>query len=131
MSLSDPIADFLTRIRNALKARHRYVEAPHSKLKASIAALLEKKGYVEKVLVDDEKKTIRVFLKYSKTTREPIIQGLKRVSRPGVRQYVGYKDIPRVLSGLGLAVLTTPKGIVDGESARNEKLGGEVLCYVW
>ena len=131
MALSDPIADFLTRIRNALKARHRYVEAPHSKLKVAIAQLLEKKGYVEKVLVDDNQRTIRVFLKYSKVTRDPIIQGLKRISKPGVRQYVGHKDIPRVLSGLGLAVLTTPKGVICGETARAEKLGGEILCYVW
>lgn len=131
MTISDPIADFLTRIRNALKAKHRYVDIPFSKMKASIAGVLEKKGYVEKILVDADKKLIRVYLRYSRGTRESVIQGLKRVSKPGVRHYVGCTEIPRVLSGLGLAILTTPKGIIDGEEARKARVGGEVLCYVW
>lgn len=131
MTISDPIADFLTRIRNALKAKHRYVDIPFSKMKASIAEVLEKRGYVEKILLDAERRVIRVYLKYSKGTRASVIQGLKRVSKPGVRYYVGSSEIPRVLSGLGLAILTTPKGVVDGEEARRSKIGGEVLCYVW
>ncbi len=131
MTISDPIADFLTRIRNALKAKHRYVDIPFSKMKESIAHVLESKGYVEKILVDNERKTIRVYLRYARGTRDSIIQGLKRVSKPGVRHYVGATEIPRVLSGLGLAILTTPKGVLDGEDARKSKVGGEVLCYVW
>jgi len=131
MTISDPIADFLTRIRNALKAKHRFVDIPFSKMKASIAEVLEKRGYVDRILVDAERKLIRVYLKYSRGTRDSVIQGLKRVSKPGVRHYVGSTEIPRVLSGLGVAILTTPKGVVDGEEARKSKIGGEVLCYVW
>jgi len=100
-------------------------------MKASIAEVLEKRGYVDRILVDAERKLIRVYLKYSRGTRDSVIQGLKRVSKPGVRHYVGSTEIPRVLSGLGVAILTTPKGVVDGEEARKSKIGGEVLCYVW
>lgn len=130
MTTSDPIADFLTRIRNAILARHRYIDLPVSKVRKALAKLLQEQGYIEKFLVDDEHRKMRVFLKYSEG-RRPVITGLKRISRPSLRRYVSYKDIPRLHGGMGTPILSTPMGIVDGETARKNKVGGEMLCYVW
>lgn len=130
MSINDPISDLLTRIRNAKLAKHRFVEVPKSKTLLSILNILAEKGFVEKVLVNEEKKVVRAYLRYA-SGRESVISELKRVSSPGCRQYVGHTDIPRVLSGLGVAIVSTSKGIMDGEKARALKVGGELLCVVW
>lgn len=131
MALSDPISDLLTRIRNGRQAKHRFVDIPLSKMNRAIVDILMKKGYVSNILENEEKRKIRVFLRYHRGNREAFIQGLKRVSRPGVRYYVGYKEIPSILNGLGSAILSTPKGVLDGDEARHQKVGGELLCYVW
>jgi small subunit ribosomal protein S8 len=130
MSLSDPIADFLTRIRNAKDAKHRHVDMDLSTVRLNLVKVLHKKGFIENFLVDDKKKIMRIVLKYGQA-RQPVINGLKRVSMPSLRRYTGYKDIPRVLGGMGIAILSTPHGIVDDETARNLKVGGELICYVW
>jgi len=126
----DPIADFLTRIRNALRAKHRYVDAPMSKIKLGVAKVLEEQGFVKDIVVNEEKKLVRVYLKYD-SSRTPVVHQLKRISRPGLRRYVGHKDIPRVLGGMGLAIVSTNEGVIDGETAREKKLGGEILCTIW
>lgn len=131
MALSDTVADLLTRIRNAKDAKHKYVDVVFSKMNQAIIDVLKQKGFVNNFLVNEKKYAIRVFLKYEKNSREAVIHGLKRMSRPGIRRYVGYKDIPKVLSGLGTAILSTPSGIIDGEKAREMKIGGELLCLVW
>lgn len=128
--LHDPIADLLTRVRNAQKQRHRYADIPYSKVKANIVKVLDECGFVKTHIVNEEKKLIRVMLKYS-SNRKPVVHGLKRVSKPSVRHYIGYQDIPRILGGMGIAILSTNRGIIEGESAREQKLGGEVLCYIW
>lgn len=128
---SDPIADLLTRIRNALTAKHRYVDVNLSKMNLAIIEVLKEKKYVNDFLKSDEKRLIRVFLRYDLATREPKIRGLKRASKPSLRRYVKHNEIPRVLSGLGTAILSTPKGVVDGKSAKSMKAGGELLCTVW
>ncbi|MCI0382514.1 MAG: 30S ribosomal protein S8 [Chlamydiae bacterium] len=128
--MNDPISDFLTRIRNAQKQTHRFIDVPLSKQKLHIAKVLQKQGFIENVLVNDEKKKMRIFLKYS-TDRMSILSGLRRISSPGLRKYVSYKKIPKIFGGLGIAVLSTPKGIIDGETARELKVGGELLCYIW
>lgn len=128
--LHDPISDFLTRIRNALHQRHRYVDIPLSKQKVSIAEVLEKQGFIHQVIVNQEKKVVRLVLKYS-GKRMPVVHGLKRVSKPGVRRYTGHQGIPKILGGMGIAILSTNKGILEGEEARGQKLGGELLCYIW
>jgi small subunit ribosomal protein S8 len=128
--LHDPIADLLTRIRNAKLAKHRFVDFRPSKLKVEIVKVLQAQGFVDKYLVDDEKGRARVFLKYA-DGRESVIRGLTRMSSPALRRYVGYRQIPRVFGGMGVAILSTPGGIVDGETARKQKLGGELLCLVW
>lgn len=130
MSFSDPIADLLLRMRNAKDARHRFVDVPFSQLKANIVHIMKEQGFVENFLVDEEKGQMRIFLKYA-NGREPVIQGLKRMSSPSLRRYVGYKRIPRVLNGLGVAIVSTPEGVIDGETARQKKIGGELLCLVW
>lgn len=130
MALSDPIADLLTRLRNAKEAKHRFVNVRYSKIKAEIARVLKETGYVENYLINEEKHLIRVYLRYA-NNRDPVIQGLKRVSRPGARYYVGVDEIPTVLGGMGIAVLSTPKGIISGQSAKQQKVGGELLCKVW
>jgi small subunit ribosomal protein S8 len=130
MALQDPVADLLTRIRNAKDARHRFVDFRPSKMKVEIVKILQQQGFIEKVLVDNENSRARVFLKYS-DGRESVIKGLKRVSSPSLRRYVGYKMIPRIYGGMGIAILSTPSGIIDGESARRMKLGGELLCLIW
>lgn len=127
---SDPISDMLTRIRNGGRAKLPIVEIPHSKLKESLAHLLKKEGYVSEVAVEGEKiKKIKVRLKYD--DRRPVIEGLRRISSPGLRNYTGASEIPRVRAGLGIAVLSTSQGIMSGREARKANLGGELLCYVW
>lgn len=130
--MNDPIADLLTRLRNASKARHRFVDLPHSKMKEAITKLLKEKGYVAQYLIKEVKGkgTIRIFLKYDRE-REPVINGLRRVSKPSLRRYVSYKEIPYVLGGIGTVVMSTSKGLIDGKSARLQKIGGEVVAYVW
>ncbi len=130
--MTDPIADLLTRIRNGCKARHRFIEIPHSKMKEEIVKVLKQKGFIAHYLIKEEKQkgTMRVFLKYT-DDRESIIQGMRRYSKPSLRKYVSHKDIPRVFGGLGIAIVSTSKGLMDGENARNEKLGGELLCLAW
>lgn len=130
MAQSDTIADLLTRLRNAVEARHRFVDLTVSKKRLSIIKVLEQQGFIEKFLINEEKHKVRIFLKYSQG-RDPVLQGLKRISSPGLRRYVGFQDIPKVYGGLGSAVVSTSKGVLDGETARKEKLGGELLCYVW
>ena len=130
MSFNDPISDLLTRIRNAKTAKHRYVDVPKSKELLSVLNILVEKGFVEKLLVNDDKRLIRAYLRYAQG-RASVITTLQRVSSPGRRCYVGYSDIPRVLSGLGIAIVSTSKGVVDGEKARSMKVGGELLCVVW
>lgn len=129
--MSDPIADLLTRIRNAGNALLPSVEIPHSKMKESIAHILKREGYVSDVAVEGAvaKKKIKVKLKYE--GRKSVIDGLKRVSTPGLRRYVGSDEIPRVRNGMGTAILSTPAGILTGHEARRQNVGGELLCYVW
>jgi small subunit ribosomal protein S8 len=128
--MHDPIADLLTRIRNARLAKHRYVDFRLSAMKLIIVKVLLEQGFVDNYLVNDEKGEGRVFLRYT-NGRDPVIQGLKRVSSPGLRRYVTYREIPKVLGGMGAAILSTPKGVLDGETARKMKVGGELLCLVW
>jgi len=130
MAFNDPIAELLTKIRNAKDAQHRYVDLSFSKIKVKILEHLKNHGFVENFLVNEKDFKIRVFLRYTKA-REPVIRGLKRVSTSGLRRYVGYREIPRVFNGMGLAILSTPQGILDGETARNLKVGGEIVCTVW
>jgi len=131
MATTDPVADFLTRIRNAGKAKHRRVDIPASKLKKALAQLLLEKKFVSDVTLLEDKKqgVLRISLKYHQG--KPVIAGLRRVSRPGIRKYVGCDELPRVLNGLGMAVISTPKGIMSDAQARAAKLGGEVVAYIW
>jgi small subunit ribosomal protein S8 len=130
--MTDPIADMLTRIRNASKAKLEKVDIPSSKLKLEIAKILKDEGYIKnlKMVKDRRQGVIRVYLKYT-DEEAPVIQGIRRVSRPGNRVYVGNDRIPRVLAGLGTAILSTPKGVQTGKQARKNNVGGEVLCHVW
>ena len=128
MSMADPIADMLTRIRNASKVEHQLVEVPRSRIKLEILKLLLDEGFVSGLEVNDS--TIKVRLKYDQG-RSCVIQGLKRVSTPGRRHYVGKDNIPYVRNGLGVAILTTPQGVLTDRAARHAGVGGEVLCYVW
>lgn len=132
---SDPIADLLTRIRNALMAEHTSVAIPYSRVKAAIAQILKEEGYVEDVTINEGEpfNVIDIKLKYwgKRRERRPVITSLKRVSKPGRRVYVGKNDIPWVLSGMGIAILTTPQGLMTGQQARRMGMGGEVICYVW
>ena len=128
--MTDPISDMLTRIRNAQRALLPNVVVPHSRIKESIALILRTEGYVTDVAVDSKAaKTIKLKLKYE--GKKSVIEGMRRVSRPGLRQYVGATEIPRVRGGLGVAVISTPEGVMTGNQARKKNLGGEVLCYVW
>ncbi len=133
--LSDPIADMLTRIRNAVMAGHATVAIPHSKMKMAIAQILKDEGFIEDVTLEEGKPApvMVIKLKYwgQRRERRPVITNLKRVSKPGRRVYVGKDEIPWVLSGMGIAILTTPKGIMTGQQAHRLGVGGEVLCYVW
>lgn len=130
--MTDPIADMLTRIRNALMARHDFVDVPASKLKLSLVQVLKREGYIRDYEVKSQgaKRTIRIHLAYT-DKREPVITGLQRVSKPGLRVYVQRREIPRVYGGLGIAILSTPQGVLTGQEARRRGVGGEVLCYVW
>ncbi len=132
MTTSDPIADMLTRMRNAMIARHSKVDVPASNLKADIARIMKEEGYILnfKIAEEGSRKTIKIYLKYN-TTNQPVITKLERVSRPGCRVYVGAREIPKVLGGLGINILTTPKGVMTGRAARKEGVGGELLCHVW
>lgn len=131
MAITDTVADLLTRIRNAKDAKHKYVDVNFSKLNKNIIDVMKDKGYLSNYLVNEKNYQIRIFLKYMKNTRDCVIHGLKRVSKPSLRSYVGYQDIPRVFSGLGIAILSTPSGVLEGEKAREIKAGGELLCLVW
>jgi len=134
MSLNDPIADMLTRIRNAQRGKLAATSMPFSKMKQAIAAALQEAGYIESASVEDignNKKVLHVVLKYKDKKRIPVIEGIERVSKPSCRIYVGTDEIPHVLGGLGTAILSTSKGIVTDRNARKQKLGGELLCYVW
>jgi small subunit ribosomal protein S8 len=132
MNSTDPIADMLTRVRNALKSRHQKVDVPASKLKSEIARILKEEGYIAnfKLAEEGSQRLIRIYLKYT-VTNIPAISHIERVSRPGCRVYVGSTDIPKVLGGLGVNILTTPRGVMSGKSARREGVGGELLCQVW
>ena len=130
----DPIADMLTRIRNAQRALLPAIELPHSKMKESIAHILKREGYVAEVSVDAKSKTasfktLKLKLKYQ--GKKSVIEGLRRVSRPGLRNYVGATEIPRVRGGLGVAVVSTPEGVMTGTQARKKNLGGELICFIW
>ena len=131
--MTDPIADYLTRLRNAIQAKHRVVEVPASNLKKEITKILFDKGYVLNYKFEDDgpQGTIKIALKYDAETKTSAIQCLKRVSRPGLRKYTGYKDMPRVINGLGIAIISTSKGVMTDKEAAELKIGGEVLCYVY
>jgi small subunit ribosomal protein S8 len=128
--MTDPISDMLTRIRNAGRALLPTVEMPHSRMKESLANILKQEGYVAEVVVEGKPfKKIKIRLKYQ--GKKSVIEGLRRISKPGLRHYVGAAEIPRVLSGMGVSVLSTPEGVMTGTQARKKNLGGELLCYVW
>ena len=131
MRLTDPVADMLARIRNAITARQQKVDVPASKLKTEIARILKEEGYIANYKAAEEEghKTLKIYLKYS--NNEAAISNVERVSRPGCRVYVRRSEIPRVLGGLGINILTTPRGVMTGRQARKEGLGGEVLCEIW
>ena len=132
--MTDPIADYLTRLRNAISAGHRVVEIPSSRLKQEITKVLFDKGYILNYKfedVDECRAIIKVALKYDLAQKTNAIKALKPVSRPGLRRYLGYRDLPRVLNGLGIAILSTSKGVMTDKEARDLKVGGEVLCYIY
>jgi small subunit ribosomal protein S8 len=130
--ITDPIADYLTRIRNAVKANHRIVEIPASNLKKGITKILFEKGYILNYKFEDDKKPamIKIALKYHPVTKLPAISEIRRVSRPGLRKYCGSDDLPRVLNGLGVAIISTSRGLITDKEARTLGVGGEVICYV-
>jgi len=132
MRLTDPVADMLTRIRNAISARHQKVDIPASKLKLEIARILKEEGYISNFKATEEEghRILRVYLKYA-NNNEAVISNVNRVSRPGCRVYVRRTEIPRVLGGMGINILTTPRGVMTGRQARKQGLGGELLCEVW
>jgi small subunit ribosomal protein S8 len=128
--MTDPISDMLTRIRNAHAALLPTVEIPHSKIKESIAGILKKEGFVSEVAVEGKpKKLIKIKLKY--TGKKGVIEGIRRISTPGLRNYVGSTEIPRVHNGLGISIISTSQGVMSGQDARKKNVGGELLCYVW
>ncbi len=133
MNMSDPIADMLTRIRNANTAKHDTVDVPASKMKTAIAEILYNEGYIAKydIVEDGNFKTIHITLKYGADKNEKVISGLKRISKPGLRFYVNSEEIPKVLGGLGVAIISTNKGVITDKEARKLGVGGEVLCFVW
>lgn len=132
MSMTDPVADLLTRIRNAAKESHDKVEIPASRLKANVVRVLKEEGYIKNFRLhrDEGKPMIKVFLKYA-DSGESVIRGIRRISRPGLRRYAGYEEMPRPLSGAGVAIVSTSKGVMTGNKARTQKIGGEILCEVW
>jgi small subunit ribosomal protein S8 len=132
--MTDPISDFLTRLRNAIKANHRIVEVPSSKLKKEITRVLFEKGYILNYKFEDvanHQGTIKIALKYHPVTKTSAIKNLERISRPGLRRYTGVETMPRVINGMGIAIVTTSKGVMTDKEARNQNVGGEVLCYVY
>lgn len=131
MNLTDPIADMLTRIRNANSASHEKVDIPYSKIKEQLANIMKEEGYIlnYKVISEGNKKTIRVYLKY--VGKERVIKGLKRISKPGRRVYTSVEDMPRVLGGLGVVMVSTSKGVITDRECRKQKAGGEIICYIW
>jgi small subunit ribosomal protein S8 len=133
MAMSDPIADMLTRIRNANSAKHNTVDIPASRVKEAICKILVSEGFVKgyEIVGDDIKKNIRVWLKYGRDKNEKVISGIRRISKPGLRVYAGSEDIPRVLNGMGIAIISTNKGIITDKTARQQKVGGEIIAYVW
>ena len=130
---TDPIADYLTRIRNAVKANHRVVEIPASNLKKEITKILFDQGYILSYKFDDSsvQGTIKIALKYNKETKEPVIKKIQRISKPGLRKYAGSDEMPRILNGLGIAIVSTSHGVMTGKQAHRENVGGELLCYVY
>lgn len=132
MQITDPIADMLTRIRNANSAKHETVDIPASNMKKAIAEILNEEGYIKsyQIIEDGKQDVIRIALKYS-PSKERVISGLKRVSKPGLRIYAGAEELPRVLKGLGIAIISTSKGVMTDKAARKENIGGEVLAFIW
>ena len=132
MNLTDPVADFLARVRNAIRSRQQKVDVPASKLKLEIARILKEEGFIAnfKATEEEGKKVLRVYLKYG-PNNDAVISSVQRISRPGCRVYVGRDEIPRVLGGMGINILTTPRGVMTGRDARKQGVGGEVLCEVW
>ena len=130
---TDTIADYLTRVRNAVSAGHRVVEIPASNLKKEITKILFDQGYILSYKFDDSsvQGTIKIALKYTKETREPVIKKLQRISKPGLRKYANSRELPRILNGLGIAIVSTSHGVMTGKQAQRENIGGEVLCYVY
>ena len=133
MTMSDPIADMLTRIRNAISAKHDTVDVPASRMKLAIADILQEEGYIKKydVIEEGSFKTIHIELKYGANKNERIISGIKRISKPGLRVYAGKEDMPRVLGGMGIAIVSTNQGVITDKKARELGVGGEVLAFVW
>ena len=131
--MTDPIADFITRIRNAVKANHRIVQIPASNLKKEMTKILKEKGYILDYKFEEDTKQglIKIALKYHPVTKVPAIRNLTRISKPGLRKYAGVEAMPRVINGLGIAILSTSKGVMTDKEAKTEKVGGEVLCYVY
>jgi small subunit ribosomal protein S8 len=131
--MTDPIADFLTRVRNAVRARHKVVEIPASNIKKAMAQILYEKGYILNYKIEDDglQGKIKIALKYNPESKAPAIKSITRVSKPGLRKYVGHEDLPRVLNGMGIAILSTSKGVMTDKEARLMKVGGEVVCFVY
>ena len=132
MSMTDPVADLLTRVRNATKERHEKLEVPASRLKANVVRVLKEEGYIKNFRLQREegRPVIKVYLKYT-DKGDSVIQGIKRISRPGLRKYSSYEEMPKPLSGAGIAIVSTSKGVMTGNRARTQKVGGEILCEVW
>ncbi len=132
MVLTDPVADMITRIRNASSVKHESVDIPCSKLKVEVARILKEEGYIReyKVIEDDKQGILRIYLKYG-PNKEKVLSGIKRISKPGLRVYANKEEIPRVLGGLGIAILSTSQGVMTDRAARKSNIGGEVICYVW
>jgi small subunit ribosomal protein S8 len=132
MVVSDPIADMLTRVRNANMAEKKIVSLPHSKIKSEVARLLKQEGFISDFSVEDNngKSILNLFLKYT-LEREPVIQGLRRISKPSCRRYTNAEEVPRVLGGIGIAILSTSSGLMTDSEAREKNIGGEILCYIW
>ncbi|MDR0854411.1 MAG: 30S ribosomal protein S8 [Clostridiales Family XIII bacterium] len=132
MTMTDPIADMLTRIRNANTAGHTSVDVPASKMKKSIAAILESEGYINgyEVIEDDKQGVLKIQMKYA-PNKQKVISGIKKISKPGYKVYVKAEDVPKVLGGLGIAIVSTSKGVISDKEARQQGIGGEVVCYVW
>ena len=130
---TDPIADYLTRVRNAIRANHRVVEIPASNLKKDMTKILFEQGYILSYKFDDSttQGTIKIALKYNSVTKEPVIKKIQRISKPGLRKYAGANELPRILNGLGIAIVSTSHGVMTGKQAKRDNVGGEVLCYVY